>query len=55
VFAKLQKANISFIMTVCMEQLGSCCADFYEILYFPKSGEKIQYSLISDKNKKYFT
>jgi len=36
-FAKLQKASISFVMSVCpsvrMEQLGSHWKDFHEILY----------------------
>jgi len=61
-FAKLRKATISFVMSVCpsvrMEQIGSYWMDFHEILYlriFRKSVEKIQVSLKSDKNKGYFT
>jgi len=40
-----------------MEQLGSHWKDNHKILYlniFRKSVEKIQFSLISDKNKCYF-
>ena len=47
--AKLRKATVSFVMSVClsvrMEQLGSYWTDFHEILYliiFRKSFEKIQ-------------
>jgi hypothetical protein len=29
-FTKLQKATISFVMFVCMEQLGSNWTDFHE-------------------------
>jgi hypothetical protein len=60
-FAKLPKATISFVMSVCpsvcMEQLGSHWMDFHEILYlsiFQKPVEKIQISLKSDKNNGYF-
>ena len=52
IFAKLQKAAISFIMSacpsVCMEQLGSHWMNFYEMWYlstFWKSVKKIQVSL----------
>jgi len=41
-----------------MEQLGSLCKDFHEILYliiFRKPVQKIQASLKSDKNNGYFT
>ena len=41
-----------------MEQLGSYCTDFNEILYlrlFRKSVKKIQVSLKSDTNNGYFT
>jgi hypothetical protein len=61
-FAKLRKATISSIMSVCpsvrMEQLGSHWTDFYETLYlsiFLKSVEKIQVSLKFGKNNGYFT
>ena len=60
-FAKLHKATISFVMSVCssvrIEQLGSHWTDFHEIWYmsiFRKSVEKIQVSLRSDKNSGYF-
>jgi hypothetical protein len=37
-FVKLQKATISFVMSVrpfvCLEQLGSHWSDFHEMLYF---------------------
>ena len=52
-FAKLQKATISFITSVRMEQLGSHWTDFNEIWYlsiFRKSDEKIQVLFKSDKN-----
>jgi len=52
-FSKLWNATISFIMSVCMEQLGSHSTDFYEMWYlhiFLKSFEKTQVSLNSDKN-----
>jgi len=65
-FAKLRKAAISFIMSVCMsvrpsvrmEQLGSRWTDFHEILIFgdfSKIVKKIQVALKSDKNSWYFT
>jgi hypothetical protein len=65
-FAKLRKATISFVMSVCpslylfvrMEQLSSLCREFGKIwyrIYFPKSVEKIQVSLKSNKNNGYFT
>jgi len=51
-FAKLRKATISFVMSVCpsvrKEQLGSRWTDFHEILYFSivrKSVKKSQVSL----------
>lgn len=34
IFTKLQKVTVSFIMFVCMEQLGSHCTDFHESLYW---------------------
>jgi hypothetical protein len=56
-FAKLRKAIISFVVSVCLsvrvEQLGSHWKDFHEILYFSifrKSANKIQVSSKSDKN-----
>jgi hypothetical protein len=56
-FAKLRKATISFVMSLCprvhKEHFGSDWADFHEIRYlsiFQKSVEKIQVSLKSDKN-----
>jgi hypothetical protein len=59
---KLRKATISFVMSVLlsirMEQLGSHSKNFHEIWYlniFPKSVEKIQVSLKSDNNNRYFT
>ena len=58
---KLQKATISFVMSVCpsihMEQLGSHWLDFHEIWYlsiFRKSVQKNQVSLNSNNNG-YFT
>ena len=49
-FAKLRKATISFVMSVClslrMEQLGSHWKDFHEILYFTifrNSIDKVQF------------
>ena len=60
VFAKLRKATINFVMSVCpsviMEHLGYHVKEFHEIVYliiFRKSVEKIQFSLKSDKNKGY--
>jgi hypothetical protein len=32
-FSQFRKAIISFVMSVCMEQLGSHRTDFHEILY----------------------
>ena len=60
-FAKLRKATINFVMSVClsirMEQIGSHWKDFDEtwyLSYFPKiCGENVQ--LKSDKNNGYFT
>jgi hypothetical protein len=65
-FEKLQKAAISVVMSVCplvrssvrIQQLGSHWTEFLEIWYlsiFRKSVEKIQVSLTSDKNNRYFT
>ena len=69
-FEKLQKATISFVMSVCpsvrlsirlfvhVEQLGSHCTYFLDMLYFiifRKSVEKIQVSLKSDNKTGYFT
>ena len=63
-FAKFWKAAISFVMclfvcpSVRMQQLGSHLTDFHEIWYlivFLIFVEKIQVSLISDKNIPYFT
>jgi len=56
---KLHHACLSIRPSV-MEQLGSHCKDFHEILYvriFQKSVsvKKIQVSLKSDKNNRYFT
>jgi len=55
-FAKLRKATISFVMSVCpsvrMEQLGSRWTDFHKICYlnlFGKFVEKVKVSLKSDK------
>ena len=66
VFAKLRKATISFVMSVClsvclsvrMEQLGSHWMDFHEIWYlstFPNSFAKIKVSFQSGKNSRYCT
>jgi len=62
VFAKLQNAAISFFMSihqsVCIEQLGSTWMNFHKILHlsiFQKSVNKIQVSLKSDTNNRYFT
>ena len=63
VFTKLQRAAISFVMSVRvsvhMEHLSSPWTDFHEILYLrifkKKTVEKIQASLKLDKNKGYFT
>ena len=61
-FAKLWKATISFIMSVCpsihMEQLGPHYTNIHEIWYlrvFQKFVEKIQVWLKSDKDNKDFT
>ena len=61
-FAKLQKAAISFVMSVYpfvhIEKLGSHWADFNEIWYLRfsrKSVEKIQVPLKPDKTNGYFT
>jgi hypothetical protein len=65
-FAKSRKATIGFVMSVRppahpsvrMEQLGPNWIVFYKILYlriFRKIVDKIQASLISDKNNKYLT
>jgi hypothetical protein len=64
-FAKLGKATVSCVMSVCLcasvrplGQLGPHSTDFREIWYFSffrKCVEKIQFSLIPDKNNGYFT
>jgi hypothetical protein len=61
-FPKLRKVTITFVMSVIisvrMEQLGSHWTDFHEVLFlsiFPKSIKKIQVSLKSDYNNRYFT
>jgi len=59
-FAKLQKANIGFIMSVSvsMEEPGSNWTDFYKILcmsIFRTSVDKFQVSLTSATNSGYFT
>ena len=58
--AKFRNATISFALSlsVCMEQHGSHWTDFHEIYYvsiFRTSVHKIQVSLKSDKNMRYFT
>jgi hypothetical protein len=59
VFAKLQKATISFVMSLSVRMdLGSQWTDFHEISYFHilrQFVEKIHLSLKSDKNNGYFT
>jgi hypothetical protein len=61
-FVKLRKATISFVMSVrlsvSMERLGSHWTQFHEIWYlsiFWKMVQKIQVSLKSHKNNRYFT
>ena len=61
-FAKLRKATISSVMSVCpsvrMEQLGSHWTDFHEICYlsiFLNSVDEIKLSLKSNNNNGYFT
>jgi hypothetical protein len=65
-FAKLWKATVSFVMSVCssvhpslcVEQLGFHLMNFHEIWYFSilkKTVKKIQVSLKSDKNNGSFT
>ena len=60
------QTKIKFVISVCaslclsarMEKLGSYWTDFYKIWYlstFPKSVEKFQVSLKTDKNNEYFT
>jgi len=56
--AKMQKATISFTMSVRKEQLASHWTDFHEILHlsiFRKSVEIIQAPVKYDKNKGCFT
>jgi hypothetical protein len=64
-FAKLRKATISFVMSVClsvhpsvrMEQFRSHRMDYHEILYFGvfrKSVDKVQVPLKSVSNKGFF-
>jgi len=62
VFEKLQKATISFVMSVRlsvrMEQLVSSWTDFHEIRdlsIFRKEDEKNYFSIPSHKNNGYFT
>ena len=63
-FAKLQKATVSFVVSLCpsvcpfvqTEQLCSYRTDFHETeVFFKKSVEKIQVSLKPYKNNGYFT
>jgi len=61
-FAKLRKSTFSFVMSVrlsvCMEQLGSCWTDLYEICYFKISQkyiERAKVSLKSDQSDRYCT
>jgi hypothetical protein len=52
----MAKSNMSFAMSICMEQLGSHWTDFDEILYlstFRNAVQKIQVALKSDKIKSY--
>jgi hypothetical protein len=61
-FAKFRKATISVVLSarpsVHMQQRGSHCMDFIEILYvsvFRKPVGIIQFSLKPDINNEYFT
>jgi len=57
-FAKFRKVTVSFVMSVCMEQLGSQWTDFHKTIHlsiFPKSVEKIQIPLKLYKNNVYCT
>jgi hypothetical protein len=57
-FAKFRKATRRVCPSIRMEQLGSHWTDFHEIWHFNifrKSVEKIQVSLKSNKNNRYFT
>jgi hypothetical protein len=61
-FEKLQKATISFVMSVRLsvriEQFGSRWTDFHEIWdlsIFLTAVEKIEFSVPSHKNNVYFT
>jgi hypothetical protein len=57
-FEKFRKTTISFVMSVCLEQLSSYWTASDKISYwrlFQKSVEKIQVLLTSDKNNGYFT
>jgi hypothetical protein len=61
-FAKLRKATVNFVMSVClsvrMKQLGSHTTDLHEVWYlsiFRKTVDKIQLWLNPDKNNGYFT
>jgi len=50
--------HVSFNLSLRMEQLGSQWTDFHKILYLiicRISVDKIQVSLKSDKNNRYFT
>ena len=60
-FAKLRKATFNFVMSVCPSVRVELCShwkDFHEIGYlciFRKLAQKIQVSLKSNKNNRYFT
>jgi hypothetical protein len=54
--AKLRRATVSFVMSVCMEQLGSHWTDFREMWHlrvFRNSVERIQVWLKYDRNNGY--
>jgi seryl-tRNA(Sec) selenium transferase len=56
-FTKLWEVTINFLVSVCMEELGSDWIDFHEIWYlmiFWKSVKKMHVSLKFDKNNGYF-
>lgn len=57
----LHNGSVSVIksarLSACMEQAGSHCTDFYEILFFSIFGEtceKVKVSLKSDRNNRHF-
>ena len=57
-FAKLPKATVSFVVSVRTEQLDFHMTDFHPILHlsiFRKPVSKIQVTLQSDNNNRYFT